>query len=392
MISLLDARRIISEKTQPLSPVEVPLAEARGRVLAQPLLADAFYPSGDRSTMDGYAVGAGNAPGKFVVTDELSAGSIPGRPLHPGEAIRIYTGALLPAGAVQVVPQELVHRENDAVTIKAFPENRFIRKKGSEAVPGACVLSAGTVLRATELAILAQLGVVKPKVIGLPRIQHLATGDELVRPEEIPTEGKIRDTNSILLAALLEKEGVKIQSRPIADDLDLLSAAASLGGDLLLISGGASVGEYDFGQKALQKSGYTIHFDQVNLRPGKPLTFATRDTSLAFVIPGNPVSHFVCWQVAIRLALESLAGRVPSWNFLTLPVQHREILSSNPRETFWPATIHCIDGHLIATPLHWSTSGDTFSLAGVQALIHLPAHWQDDDPLHTLLLDLPNTL
>jgi molybdopterin molybdotransferase len=141
--------------------------------------------------------------------------------------------------------------------------------------------------------------------------------------------------------------------------------------DLLLISGGASVGDYDFGAEALRRLGFTIHFDQVNLRPGKPLTFATRGAQAAFVIPGNPVSHFVCYHVAIRLAAELLCGIQPAWIFLDLELRGGEPLRPDPRETYWPATVAADAGRLVVTPRRWSTSGDTFSLAGTNALVRV---------------------
>lgn len=372
MISLTEARRIITESVQPLPAHSIPLATALGRVLAEDVLADAFYPSGDRSMMDGYAVPQDAAPGAFRVTGEIQAGEVPRQSLLTGEAVRIFTGALVPPGTGRVIPQELAQRSGDLVTFAEFPGSKFIRPQGSEASPGSVVLPAGTLLGPPEMAILAQVGNVEPRVIGSPSIRHVATGSEIVAPDQAPPEGKIRDTNSTLLAALIGDLGAgPVDSVRCGDDLEVLAGLCESGSDLLLISGGASVGDYDFGAEALRRSGFTIHFDKVNLRPGKPLTFATRGHQLAFVIPGNPVSHFVCFHVAIRLAVEILRGQPPAWDFLDLELSGGETLRPDPRETFWPARVRAEAGRLVVTPRRWSTSGNTFSLAGTNALVRV---------------------
>ena len=372
MISLSDARRIITESVTALPAGPLPLAAARGRVLAEDVMADAFYPSGDRSMMDGYALRGDALPGDFHVVTEIQAGEVPRQALQPGEAARIFTGAIVPQGAGRVIPQELAQRSGERVAIAEFPANSFIRPKGSEAAPGSVVMPAGTRLGPAELAILAQVGNVSPMVFGTPSLRHVATGSEIVAPEETPPEGKIRDTNTTLLAALIAELGLEpAASARCGDDANLLAGLCESDRDLLLVSGGASVGDHDHGAEALRRCGYTIHFDQVNLRPGKPLTFATRGRQLAFVIPGNPVSHFVCFHVAIRLAIDLLRGAKPAWDFLDLELSGGEPLRPDPRETFWPARVHAEADRLVATPRRWSTSGDTFSLAGTNALVRV---------------------
>lgn len=390
MLSLLEARRVISEVVSPLPAVAASPGTARGRVLAEPVLADAFYPSGDRSMMDGYAIRADASPGEFRVIGEVAAGALPGRALEPGETFRVFTGALLPENAERVIMQEETQRRGDIVTIAQIPEPRFIRPQGAEASPGDVVLAAGTRLGAAELAILAQVGAVAPQVVGRPVIRHLATGGEIVGPEEVPAPGKIRDTNSSLLAALLAELGLEARaSQRAPDDLDALIALAAEPCDLLLLSGGASVGDYDFGAETLRRLGFTLHFDRVNLRPGKPLTFATRGAQAAFVIPGNPVSHFVCWHVGLRLAVERMLGLPPAWNLVQIELRGGEPLRPDPRETFWPARVFVADGRLAVAPKRWSTSGDTFSLAGTNALVRVAASSPADGWVETLLLDVP---
>ncbi|WP_367874694.1 molybdopterin molybdotransferase MoeA [Luteolibacter sp. Populi] len=370
MISLAEARSVIGAAVEKLVAVAVPLAEARGRVLAAEVRADAWYPSGDRGTMDGYVVREDAVPGEFAVTGEIQAGAMPEQALAAGEAMRIFTGALVPEGGGRVIPQELAVREGGRVTIAEFPVNLFIRRKGAEAEPGAVIVAAGTRLGATELAMLAQVGAVEPAVTRLPVIRHVATGEELVGPEERPGAGMIRDTNSTLLGALVaDHGGAVMHSGRCGDDPAALAKLCAEPCDLLLISGGASVGDYDFGARVLRELGFTIHFDKVNLRPGKPLTFATKGRQAAFVIPGNPVSHFVCFHVAIRLALELMAGGGVAWDWLDLPLAGEEAVKPDPRETLWPARVEVEGGKLVAKPQRWSTSGDTFSLMRTNALV-----------------------
>ncbi len=390
MISLAEARRIIAMHVPARPGVEVSLAEACGRVLAADVAADGFYPAGDRSQMDGYVVRADAVPGAFRVAGEVPAGAVPVEPVKQGEAYRIFTGALLPPEGGRVVMQEDTRREGDVVVVEKFGPSRFVRVKGSEAAPGDVLLPAGTMLGAVELAILAQVGAVRPLVVPPPAVRHIATGGELVDASEVPGPGHIRDTNSPLLRALFASLGITaFSTRRVPDDLDVLVEAAESPADLLVLSGGAGVGDYDFSTKALRHLGFTVHFDRVNIRPGKPLTFATRGARAAFVLPGNPVSHFVCFQTAVRLAVELAAGRAPSWPAVWLELHGGEPLAADPRETWWPARAAVHEGRLTVTPRRWSSSGNTFSLAGTNALVLVNPDSPANGRALTLLLEPP---
>ncbi len=387
MISLDDARQMITDYVSALPNVKCSLKHSFGAVLAEDAIADAEYPSADRATMDGYVVRADATPGIFRIIGEIAAADISIVSLKQGEAMRIFTGAMLPPGGGRVIMQEECTRNGDEVEIPFFQESLFIRRKSSEAKAGDIVLKRSMRIGATEMAILAQIGCVKPLVIRKPVVKHIATGDELVAPAERPALGKIRDTNSSLLAGLLVPFGLSMESMRISDDREAMTRAIGGDWDLLLISGGASVGDHDHGAEVLRATGFTIHFDKINLRPGKPITFATRGDQVAFVIPGNPVSHFACFHVAIRLAIELMAGMNPHWEFLDLEIFNKEIIKNNPRETFWPARVCISLGRLVAEAQSWSTSGDTFSLTETNALIRI-----DPGGNHrTLLLDLPHS-
>ncbi len=390
MISLHEARRIITAMVGARPALAVPLDQALGRVLAEDILSDGYYPPGDRSQMDGYVVHGDAEPGIFQLAGEIPAGAVPEQALEPGRCYRIFTGALLPPGGGRVIMQEDAVADGNQIRLGTFGPRLFVREKGSEALPGQIILAAGSRLGAVELAMLAQTGAVRPRVIPAPSVHHVATGGELVDPSVPPGPGRIRDTNTSLLRALLTGHGVThFSTRRVGDDPAAMAAAAETADDLLLLSGGASVGDYDFGAATLERLGWTVHFRRVNLRPGKPLTFATRGCQAAFVIPGNPVSHFVCYHAAIRLAVECAAGLPASWPAVWLELGDTSLLEPDPRETWWPATASAKDGTLKVDPKPWSSSGNTFSLAGTNALVQVNACSPRDGRALTLLLEPP---
>lgn len=386
MISLEAARALITRATHVLPPERIPLTQVLGRTLRESVAAVEDFPAFDRSAFDGYAVRSADVPEKLRVVAEVSAGADSAQ-IGIGECARIFTGAQLPVGADAVIMQEDCRREGDTVSQhstlncpRAFCESQLtkwqgVRRRGEDAAAGTTLLNRGTRLGAVEVSLLAQLGHVLPLVGSVPRIFHITTGSELVPPDETPGAGKIRDSNSTLIASLATEFGARVISQGrVTDDLKLL--LATIGSvphsdwDMLLISGGASVGDYDFGARALVALGFSIHFSQINLRPGKPLIFATRGRQLAFVIPGNPLSHLVCWHVAIRAALEILiAGETVLPLF---PVVAADLVPGNPRETWWPARLSIVDGKAVALPLKWRSSGDMSAMSGADLLLRIP--------------------
>ncbi|MCE9610983.1 MAG: molybdopterin molybdotransferase MoeA [Chthoniobacter sp.] len=395
MISLAEARALIAAAVPPLDAARTPLAEAHGRVLREDVAADTDLPAFDRSAMDGYAVGADDDSTRFRVVAEIQPGAAPAVEIRRGECARIFTGAALPPGAGRVLMQEDCSRAAEWMTPQRRDARDWIRRRGEDARAGEVLLRAGHWLRAGEVSLLAQLGAVQPLVSPRVRVRHFTTGNELVPPAITPGPGQIRDSNSALIAALLAESGAQLTGQArCGDALDTLIAAIESAGaewDTLLLSGGASVGDYDFGVRALEALGFTIHFRQINLRPGKPLVFATRERQLAFVIPGNPVSHFVTYHVAIRLALECLTGARPSW-----PLASAELATDLPaqppgRETFWPARVSATSHGLRVHPLPWQSSGDLRGLLGANALLPLPpaaGPTKFGEPVPVLLLAL----
>ena len=373
MISLAEARARIADAVRPLDPTATPLASAQGRVLREDVAAGEDMPAFDRSAMDGYAVGAEDRSERFLVVGEIQPGAAPQVEIRAGECARIFTGAQIPTGASQVIMQENVARDGGWMTPALRDAKTWIRRRGEDARRGDLLLRAGVRLHAGELALLAQLGVVQPRVSPAPRVIHFATGNELTDPAAVPAVGQIRDSNSTLIAALLAECGARLaHQRRCGDALDTLTAGIAAAGDawdMLLISGGASVGDYDFGARALEALGFTIHFRQINLRPGKPLVFATRGRQCAFVIPGNPVSHFVTFHTAIRQALDCMESAPPSWPLARVVLAGDLPSKPDARETFWPAHLACSNGALRAHPLAWQSSGDLRGLIGANALL-----------------------
>ena len=352
------------------------LVAARGRVLREAVCAPDDLPAFDRSAMDGYAIDTSDRSERFRVVCEVQAGQVPAAKVGRGECARIFTGAQIPEGASQVIMQEDVVRDGEWITVRECGRQTWIRRRGEDARRGDLLLAAGVRLRAGELSLLAQIGLTRVQVGRAPRVLHFATGNELVDPSVAPGAGQIRDSNSTLVAALLAETGADLAAQGrCGDSLETLVGGIQrhLSGswDVLLISGGASVGDFDFGTRALAELGFTVHFRQMNIRPGKPLVFATRGRQVAFVIPGNPVSHFVTFQVAIRHALERLEGAPLSWAIAKIELAADLRAKPNERETLWPARVAASDGALRVWPLAWQSSGDLRGLVGANALLPL---------------------
>jgi molybdopterin molybdotransferase len=397
MISLHEARILIAEKIGALPAEPTLLGNALGGLLRGEVRAPGDMPGFDCSAMDGYAIGADDDSEQFRIVGEIQPGTVPEFTLHRGECARIFTGAQIPSGASQVLMQE------DAAVSGGImiPQRRggvsHIRRRGTEARRGDLLLADGTRLGPAELALLAGLGVIRPAVTRACRVAHFVSGNELVDPACDPVPPQIRDSNSTLVAALVRAFGGEpVLRERVPDDFDwFLERARAVpeeAFDLLLISGGASAGTYDFGARVLSALGFEIHFTKLNLRPGKPLVFATRGTQAAFVVPGNPVSHFVTLHLAVKLALERFAGARATWPLARARLREAPDYRPDPRETFWPARVSLEGGGLSARMLPWHSSGDIAGIAGANALVQIDAGAElpkAGDPVHTLLLELP---
>jgi molybdopterin molybdotransferase len=285
---------------------DVPTALAGGRVLARPVQAQVDVPPLDNAQMDGYAVRCADIPGvpaHLPVRLRVAAGQVPGV-LPPGAAARIFTGAPIPAGCDAVVMQESARAEGDGVVILEPPvPDQWIRRRGIDIASGALALAAGQPLRAQHLGIAASVGAAQLSVVRRPRVAVFSTGDELAMPGETPAPGRIFNSNRYVLNGLLRALGCEVNDLGIVpDQLEATREAlgrAAQGSDLVLSSGGVSVGEEDHVKAALSSLG-ELHLWQVAMKPGKPLAFG-RIGAVPFIgLPGNPVSTFVTFLILVR--------------------------------------------------------------------------------------------
>jgi molybdopterin molybdotransferase len=362
---------------QPLEAERVELASALRRVLRESVAASEDQPGFDRSAVDGFAIRVEDPAQEFRIVDRLRAGDWRPRELALGEAVQIATGGALPGSRLHVVMKENVRVTGDCVQVLQREQAGYIRSRGEDCHAGDVLMTAGMRLSASGMALLASLGAAHPLVTHLPRVLHLATGNEIVPPEQTPSPGQIRDSNSTLVRAFFEQLGITpVQLRAGEDRAAIEAAIANsqlpIGEvDVLIISGGASVGEHDFTRGLLEEFGFTVRISKAATRPGKPLIVAQRGQTVAFGLPGNPLAHFVCLNLFVRAALEKLLG-LPERNPFATAVLATDLEGDgNARETLWPAQVCCDGGRMLATPLRWSSSGDLTCLAATNALLRV---------------------
>ena len=321
MIKVAAALRIVLGGIKILDSEAIELTDALGRVLAEDIHSDSNIPGFDNSAMDGYAVksvdlkGASkNNPKVLEIIDELKAGDIPKKILKNNQAIRIMTGAVMPKGADSVVMVEDTQR-GEKNKVKIFKETEIgenIRKAGEDVKKGELVIPCGTLLKSAHIGLLASLGKAKVKVTRKPKVAILATGDEIVDVKEKLKPGKIRSSNTYALYAQILKSGGIPKNLGIAKDRPLeLEKKIKLGldCDIILTSGGVSVGDYDLVKVILAKIGTNIKFWKIAMRPGKPLVFGTFNDKLVFGLPGNPVSSMVSFEIFVRPAILKMLGQ-----------------------------------------------------------------------------------
>jgi molybdopterin molybdotransferase len=360
--------------------VRAPLTEVFGHVLRETAYAPEDLPPVDRSTRDGYAILKDDSSETFQIVDMLHAADWKPCHLKSGEAVRVATGASLPCKNLRVVMQENVERTGDQIRIIRHETATNISFRGEDLRKGEPLLQAGVKLDAGALALLATAGNVNPLVSPQLRILHFTTGDEIVPPDQTPKPGQIRDSNSVLIRGLLQNVPCDVTQKHLPENfeaarrlIETLNPQPSTF-NLLLVSGGASVGEKDFTHPLLEWLGFEIAFSQVNVRPGRPLILGVKDSRVAFGLPGNPLSHFVCFHFAVATALACLTGSEPQ---KCLRGQLADKLDDKPcpRETLWPAKLEISpDATVRLHPLAWANSGNVACLASANALVRVPAN------------------
>ncbi len=320
-----EAQRLVLERVRPLSSERVPLEHAAGRVLAEAARAAVDLPPFPSSAMDGFAVRAEDVPGKLPVVARVAAGRPAPRALAPREAMAIATGGVVPEGADAVIPIEyVVERDNSVEIPDPAAVGANVRPRGGDLRAGDEVVPAGTRLGPAQLGALAAAGVAEVDCGSIPRAAVLATGTELRRPGELLGPGEVYEANGLILETQLRSAGASVERlAAVADDEDAHREAIARGleHDVLVTSGGVSVGPHDLVRRVESQLGVDEVFWRVAVKPGKPVSFGVRDRTLVFGLPGNPVSSLVAFELFVRpaiLALQGVADPLPPFEPGTL--------------------------------------------------------------------------
>lgn len=379
LLSVADAQALVLKDARPLPPENVPLREAHGRVLAADLAARRTQPPAAVSAMDGFAARAADvavAPARLKLIGEVAAGHPFDRPVGAGEAARIFTGGVVPPGADTVVIQENTAREGDNVIVQqAAAKGRHIRPEGLDFKTGDVLLARGSRLSARDLALAAAMNHSTVPVHRRPRVALLATGDELVMPGETPGHGQIVFSNGFALGAQVESEGAGVTDLGIVPDrLDATIAAVrrarALDVDVLVTTGGASVGEHDLVQQAFAAEGLALSFWKVAVRPGRPLMHGRLGAMQVLGLPGNPVSAFVCGVLFLVPLLRRLAGRSDLGPDTESAVLGCDLPANDERTDYLRAELALRpDGSLVATPFRVQDSSMLSPLAKAGCLV-----------------------
>lgn len=377
MVTVEEAKKRIKEQTARLSIEKKTTVKALNFVLATDVIAPVSLPSFRQSSMDGYAVFHGDIIDKDIslpLVGESKAGGNSKIVMQTGSAVRIFTGAPVPENATAVVMQERATRGEHGVTIHEFPvvEGRNVRSIGQQIREGDVALKAGTYLTPAAVGFLTALGVQQVEVFRKPTIGILVTGDELIQPGQTLHDGQVFESNAAMLIAALHKENIfEVEVSYAADDLELtISGLKSLAenNDVVIASGGVSVGDYDYVGKALASLGAEVIFYKVRQKPGKPLLFAQKEGKNFYALPGNPASSLVCFYEYVLPALRQMSGQVePFLTSFFLPIAHAYTFDGE-RDEFLKAFVHA--GKV--TSLEGQESFAMKSFAVANALIYLP--------------------
>jgi molybdopterin molybdotransferase len=377
MVTVNEAKNRIITNVVPLASEIKEVKSALGYVLADNVLAPMSLPSFRQSSMDGYAIIDTDISSENTIlklSGESKAGSNATQVLQTGHAMRIFTGAPVPDNATAVIMQENTTAENGNVTIREYPvqTGKNVRNIGQQIKEGAIALEKGTFLSAGSIGFLQGMNVWEVKVYRKPKVGLLITGDELLQKGDSLVHGKIFESNSAMLAAALQQEGIADLEIKYAED-DLESTINGLqelahNNDVVLASGGISVGDYDFVGKAVEALGAETIFYKVRQKPGKPLLFAKKDEKLFFALPGNPASSLVCYYEYVLPALRIMSGRQePFLRNLKMPSKF-DYSFNGERDEFLKGLI--VDDEVM--PLDGQESFALRSFAIANAVIYLP--------------------
>jgi molybdopterin molybdotransferase len=378
MIPISKALEIITREIFPLESETVDLPNSIGRVLAEDIFADTDLPPFDRAQMDGFAVKSEdvqNAPVKLKIVGESVAGKRWQGELNSGEAVRIMTGAALPIGADSVQKVEVTKEVDGFIEIlEPTKSGQFFVKKSAEIVNGAKVFEKGEIINEKMIATLASFGNARVKVSKRPTISILATGSELVPINETPDKDEIRDSNSATLRTYAEKFATIENVELIKDDLEnIKSKIKNQKSKIIILTGGVSMGDYDFTKPALRELGAEIFFDKVCLKPGKPTVFAKLGEQFVFGLPGNPVSVIVTFLLFVRTAILQIQGANDCSLRKGFAVCGDRIKGAKERDCYLPVSLSTNEnGQLMIESLRFTGSSNFIAFSRADALVFVP--------------------
>jgi molybdopterin molybdotransferase len=382
MLSVAEAQAVVLQHTSRAQPTSVPLTNAAlGLVLAEDIVSDIDMPPHEKALMDGFAVRSEDLPqgnGILSIVEEIMAGQKPTLPLGKGQASRIMTGAPLPRGADAVIMVERTRSlEKNSVQIEDQPcrPGQNVMPQGREMRSGETVLSAGTVLRPQDFGILSTVGRTAVSAYAAPQVAVFSTGDELVEPTEFPGPGQIRNGNGPMLMAQVCRAGGEPRFLGIARDrAENLMALVTEGlrSAILVLSGGVSAGKLDLVPAVLWELGVQGHFHKVEMKPGKPIFFGTRDMTLVFGLPGNPVSALVCFELFVRPAICQMMGREGPGPRMVEATLTENLAHKSDRPTYYPVKLSAGEKGWTFQPVPWYGSPDLRSLSAANAFAVFP--------------------
>jgi len=373
MISFEEAQKIINNNIILLDTENAVLKTSLDRVLAQDVVSDINMPPFDKSAMDGYAIRSKDLFNELEIIETIKAGDIPQKKIGTNQCSKIMTGALVPEGSDCVIKVEQTKNISETKIIFNGKETQpNISYKAEDIKLGEIVLKKGTVVRPQELAILATVGCTNPIVYKLPRIAIMSTGDEIVEPGISPATGKIRNSNAYQLIGQVQKCGVEPKYLGIIEDteeatFDKISDALKRY-DVLLLTGGISMGDFDFVPKVMTKAGVQLYVQTVAMKPGKPTVFGRKDNTFVFCLPGNPVSSFVVFELFAKPFIKAMSGHTTDDKFLKLPLKETFNYKISDRLSWVPVKI---DDNNEVIPVTFHGSAHIYALCYAQGFMRV---------------------
>jgi len=373
MIRFEQALEIVLNSARPLGAERVSLADAAGRVLAEDVASDLDLPPFNKSAMDGYACRRSDLANELTVIETIPAGHTPTKSVGPNQSSKIMTGGVVPEGADCVVMKEYIERPTEN-TIRFVGEETKdnICLKGEDIKSGDVVLRKGTLLKPQNIAVLASVGQARPLVSRMPSVGIIATGSELVDPGSEPKPSQIRNSNSFQLAAQARRVGVPVTDYGITADtkeaIDDMFRKVAAANDVVILSGGVSVGDFDFVPDILRRNNINLLFEGIAVKPGKPSVFGVSDEVYCFGLPGNPMSTYVQFEILIRPFLYRLMGCEHAQSDVRMPLEEDMKRTKTERQAWLPVTITAAG---TVKPVEYHGSAHISSLCPADGLISI---------------------